>query len=188
MDSKSIIFNNLKQNSAKAQAYHSAIRNYILRKGLAANLLIGFFMNIVINTAIGLFFAILNGFKPFPLFGPMSIASDFIGMTFTLTLLVSWSNIDTAREEILRLPWKKIKKPKGLQRLFKILPFNKIIRALILSVFFTVVTYPIIYLLQALKVTEMSVITFITFKAIYSGILAVFVILASSVSVSVKGR
>jgi hypothetical protein len=163
------------------------IKKHLLPTGLLVNLVLGFIMNVFINAGIGAGMLFINGLQPIPLWGPLSISGDLIGMSFTLTFLVSWFNIDTAREEIKQDPSKHIQRPRLLLKMYCILlPRKRIIRVMFLSILFTLLCLPFIWGLQAHGKIMMPGFEFILFKSLYSGVLATLVILASSYSVYLK--
>lgn len=144
-------------------------------------------MNVFINASIGLGMFIVNGLRPIPLFGPLSISGDLVGMSATLTFLVCWFNIKTAREEIKRFPQKQISHPSLLVSVLGlIIPTHRLIRVLILTLLFTTLSFPVIEALTIHGKMVMSGFEFILFKSLYSGVLAAGVILVSSYSVYVK--
>ncbi len=144
-------------------------------------------MNVFINASIGLGMFIVNGLRPIPLFGPLSISGDLVGMSATLTFLVCWFNIKTAREEIKRFPQKQINHPSLLVlTLGIIIPTHRLVRVLLLTLLFTVLSVPVIEALTIRGKMMMSGFEFILFKSLYSGVLAAGVILVSSYSVYVK--
>ena len=164
-----------------------SLKKNILQTGLMVNIAQGFMMNIFINASIGLGMYLLNGLRPIPLFGPLSISGDLIGMSATLTFLVSWLNIKTARAEIKQHPSKQINHPTFLVRLLDwLIPTHRLIRVLLLTFLFTALSFPVIEALKLHGKFLMSGFEFILFKSLYSGVLAAGVILVSSYSVYVK--
>ena len=165
-----------------------SFKKSIILYGVGVNLLVGFFINIVINIGIGFWLFFLNGFKPLALYGPISISQDMVGMAFTLTLCVTWFNIETTQEEIRAYPKRLISKPHLPIKLLIFLPGNRMLRTLFLSVLFTLVCYPAIWILASMGVQQMSGFHFILFKSIFSGFLALPVIFVSSYSVYLKKK
>ncbi|MDD5457341.1 MAG: hypothetical protein PHV30_09960 [Candidatus Margulisbacteria bacterium] len=163
-----------------------SFKKSIILHGVRINLLVGFFINIFINMGVAVWMLFLNGFKPLPLYGHISISQDIIGMAFTLTLCVTWFNILTTREEIQAYPQRLISNPRMPIKLLMLLPGNRVLRTLFLSIFFTLVCLPTIPILFYLGVRQMDGLHFILFKSIYSGFLALPVIFISSYSVYVR--
>ena len=164
-----------------------SLKKNILRTGLLVNIAQGFMMNVFINACIGMGLFLVNGFRPIPLFGPISISGDLISMSATLTFLVCWFNIKTARAEIKHFPQKQINRPAFLVRyLCVLIPTNRLIRVLLLSILFTLLCLPVIEALHFHGKTVMSGFEFILFKSLYSGVLAAGVIWVSSYSVYLK--
>ncbi len=164
-----------------------SLKKNILRTGLLVNIAQGFMMNVFINASIGLGLFVINELQPIPLFGRLSISGDLVGMSATLTFLVCWFNIKTAREEIKHFPQKRIDHPSILVRILGLLiPTNRLVRVLLLTILFTALSFPIIEALHARGKLMMSGFEFILFKSFYSGVLAAGVILVSSYSVYIK--
>ena len=164
-----------------------SLKKNILRTGLMVNMAQGFMMNIFINASMGLGVYLLNGLRPIPLFGALSLSGDLIGMSATLTFIVSWLNIKTAHAEIKHHPSKQIESQHVLVHILRhIIPTPRWIRVVVMTMIFTALCFPVIETLRLHGKLWMSGFEFILFKSLYGGVLAVGVIALSSYSVYLK--
>ena len=137
---------------------------------------INLLINGLINTIVNGLFGMVVGQSLNPLYGTSSILIDIIWTTALISFLVGLTVTQNTRKDFLNA---KVQAPTWRRKssfLFKILPKNDWLRAVIFTLIWLIIFPSIIMgLFWGLSITELNKTVFVIYKCIYAGVLAALV-------------
>jgi hypothetical protein len=141
---------------------------------IVEQVILAFIINYIVNAAIG--YVAYRGISTLPMWGMKSIVGDSIIMIFLLTIIVAFVVTLTTHKKVKGGHLESLGWRRSSNAILAMLPQNTFWRSLELAIIFTIIITPIVIgVLLLLNITEMTHMTFVIYKGLLAGLLAIIV-------------
>jgi hypothetical protein len=147
---------------------------------IVEQVILAFIINYLVNAAIG--YVVYRGISTLPLLGMKSIVGDSIIMIFLLTIIVVFVVTLSTHKKVKDGHLEGLSWRRSTNAVLAKLPQNTFWRSFVLAIVFTIIITPfVIGALLVLNITEMTHMTFVIYKGLLAGLLAIIVAPLSAV-------